>query len=369
MPSSSRTVSVLFFTVLILLAACSHKPRQVNRAVYYWQNGNWLSGEETRWMKQHDVSRVFAKMLDIDWDEVRGAYPVSLNNTEYFVRSISPLDSLNLDVVPVIFITNKVFVHIDSTEIAKLATRVLRKCFTRYDAIDSAAEVENLYLRGDLPNLQPAEIQFDCDWTAGTAGKYFYFLETVKKMLAGRNTRLSATVRLHQFKYPKKTGVPPVSKGMLMVYNITNLTDYSTTNSIFEHEKAAAYFNASKSYPLPLDVALPAYSWGIIYRNKKFFMIQNGMTEKELQESAYFQPSGKNFFAVKKDTVMHEVFLRPGDEIKIETIDEKTLMQAAALARKALNSDSLTISLFDISSSPIKEYSHETVEQVYNSFH
>lgn len=369
MPSAPRTVSVLFFAVLILPAACNHKPRLVNRAVYLWKNSPWIDWVERDWLKKHDVGKVYVKLLDVDWDEARGAYPVSLNNTEYLVRNIYPSDSLELDVVPVIFITNKVFARIDSTEIETLATRILRKCFTRYDLPDSASEKENLYLYGSIVNLQPTEIQFDCDWTTGTAKKYFYFLETVKKMIAGRNTRLSATVRLHQYKYPEKTGVPPVSKGMLMVYNITDLTKYDTTNSIFEKDKAAAYFSSSRSYPLPLDVALPAYSWGIIYRNKKFFMIENGMTEKELQQPDYFQPSGNNFFAVKKDTVMGDVFLRPGDEIKIETIDEKRLMQAAALARKAVNSDSLTISLFDLSSSPIKDYSHETVEQVYNSFH
>lgn len=369
MPSSRRTVSVLFFAVFILLAACNHPRRQVNRAVYYWRNAGWIAFDDRKWMKEHEINKVYVKLLDVDWDEARGAYPSSLNNIEYFVRSIYPSDSLSLDIVPVIFITNKVFTRIDSAGIKTLAIRVLRKCFTRYDLTDSASEKENLYLYGDKINLQPTEIQFDCDWTESTAKKYFYFLETVKKMIDGRNTHLSATVRLHQYKYPKKTGVPPVSKGMLMVYNITDLTKYDTTNSIFEKNKATAYFTSSKKYPLPLDVALPAYSWGLIYRNKKFFMIENGMTEKDLQQLDYFEPSGNNFFAVKKDTVLHDVFLRPGDEIKIETIDEKRLMQAAVLARKALNTDSLTISLFDLSSSPIKDYSHETVEQVYNSFH
>jgi hypothetical protein len=368
MPSSPGTASVLLIVVLILQAACNHPQRQVTRAVYYWENDNWINWDEQEWLKKNNIGRIYVKVMDLDWDAARGAYPVSLNNTEYLVRSARSPGKAELDFVPVVFITNKVFVHLDSADVPALATRILRKCFTRYDQLDSAAEENYLYLRGDTINLQPAEIQFDCDWTVSTAKKYFFFLETVNRMIAGRNTRLSATIRLHQYKYPKKTGVPPVSKGMLMVYNITDLTRYDTINSIFEKNKAAAYFNASQKYPLPLDVALPAYSWGLVYRDRKFFMIENGMTEKDLQQTEYFQPSANNFFVVKKDTVLHDIFLRPGDEIKIETIDEKRLLQAATLARKALNSDSLTISLFDLSSSPIKDYSHETVEQVYNSF-
>jgi hypothetical protein len=368
MPSAPRAVFVLFLTVLILVAACKHPPRQVSRAVYYWKNETWSYWYESKWLKQHDVSKVYIKLMDIDWDHLQGAYPVSLNYAEHFERSKSAAGSWSVEIVPVIFITNKVFTKIDSTAIPVLATRILRKCYTRYDDLDSSAEKENQYLYGSDINLQPNEIQFDCDWTISTAKKYFYFLETIKKMIAKRNTRLSATIRLHQYKYPKKTGVPPVSKGMLMVYNISDLTKYDTVNSIFEKDKAESYFGSRKKYPLPLDVALPAYSWGIIYRNKKFFMIENGMTENDLHELECFQPIGKNFFAVTEETVFNNIFLRPGDEIKIESIDENRLMQAAALARKALNTDSLTISLFDISSSPIKNYSHETVEQVYNSF-
>lgn len=368
MPSAPRAVLVLFIIAAFFHSACQHTPRQVTRAVYYWKNDTYIGFPERKLLKRHEIGKVYVKLLDVDWDEVRGAYPVSINPTEYHQRNMYPSDSLTLDWVPVIFITNKVFERIDSSGIRALALRVLRKCYTAFDGVDAASEKEYLYLYGDKIALDPREIQFDCDWTAGTSKKYFYFLSYVKKLLHDKNTRLSATIRLHQFKYPGKTGVPPVEKGMLMMYNITDLTKHTDINSIFDYDKAKPYFSTGKKYPLPLDLALPAYSWGIVYRNKQFLIIENGMTDLDLQYPEYFRPAGNHFFNVIKDTVVNNVLLRPGDEIKIEGIDEKRLMQAAELSRKALNNDHPTISFFDLSSSPIKDYSHETIEQVYNSF-
>jgi hypothetical protein len=365
MPRLPLTASVLFLAVLF--ATCNHKDRQVNRGIYHWRNTSYIDNELQVMMKQHSIKRLYIKLMDINWYEERGPSPDRINHLEELGPNIFIYDSTTFDVVPVIFITNKTFVHIDSADIPLLAKRILRKCFSNYDEIDSTYEHQRFDWFSKNHKLHTREIQFDCDWTEKTAKKYFYFLETVRKFLPGANIKISATIRLHQFKYPAKTGVPPVDRGMLMVYNITDVTKYTSVNSIFEYDKAKPYFTG-KEYPLPLDLALAAYSWGVVYRDKKFFTLENGMISEMLQEKEYFQLKEKNMYAVRKDTLLKNLFLRPGDEIKIEGIDEKKLMQAAQLARRALNDDSLTVTFFELSSPTLKNYRHETIEQIYNSF-
>ena len=63
------------------------------------------------------------------------------------------------------------------------------------------------------------------------------------------------------------------------------------------------------------------------------------------------------------------MFLRPGDEIKAEGIDEKALQQAAALAKKAVNTDHYTVSLFELSEKEIKQYKDATLTDIYTGFH
>jgi hypothetical protein len=222
---------------------------------------------------------------------------------------------------------------------------------------------------------RPNEIQFDCDWTAKTAGNYFFFLKTVRQLLPSDSIHLSATIRLHQYKYPGKTGVPPVDRGMLMLYNVSDLTQYSPVNSIFDRQKAAAYFEGGKRYPLPLDIVLPAYSWGLVFRNKKFYQIENGLDVEEVKASPAFEPvdgvagGGVSFYRVKKDTVLGELFLRPGDEIKIEGIDSTLLAAAAGLSMSAVNTDSFRVTFFELSENEIKNFSDETLTHIYSSYH
>jgi hypothetical protein len=366
-----RTIFISFLLVFSIFISCRqtpHKPRQVNRAVYHWRNSDYIDEPQRILIKQHNIDRVYVKLMDIDWEEIRGAVPLGINYLENIAHHNGFADVKKVEFIPVIFITNKTFQRIDSADIPLLARRILRKCFTDYDSIDIIWENENFNGYQRMIKMHPAEIQFDCDWTVSTAAKYFYFLETVKKLLPNATTKLTATIRLHQYKYPGKTGVPPVSRGMLMVYNISDVTKYTNVNSIFEYDKAKPYFSSGKEYKLPLDVALPAYSWGIVYRGKKFFTIEHGMTTETVNEKDYFSKKEKNIYAVKKDTLLNDLFLRPGDEIKIEGIDEEKLMQVVKLARKALNNDSVTVSFFELSSPTLNHYSHETIEQVYNNF-
>lgn len=361
----SRNQSLFSLSIFLLFFSCNTQPNMVTRSYYYWRSGNAISSVEKAFLRENNISKLYVRAFDVDWNEVQGSIPIFGNDIDYFNRQLNVYDSLKVSIVPVIFITNKTFQKIDSADIPTLAQRVLRRGLPAFDSADIIAE-KNYGSNRSGPF--PAEIQFDCDWTVSTAKKYFYFLQTVRSLLLQKNTLLSATIRLHQFKYPEKTGVPPVDRGILMVYNVNSATEHSSVNSIFDNNKAGLYFTKNKKYALPLDFALPAFSWSIVFRKGKFYQIENALS-KETLDTCQFLSAGKNgFYQVLQDTVFRNLFLRPGDEIKAETVGNTELQQAAKLARKAIDTDSFSVSLFELSENEIKNYSHETINSVYNSF-
>ncbi len=358
---------LLLLTIFLFTSCLHHRPKPVVSQAYYFWRTNDVSYAERKFLKAHGVQKLYVHLLDIDWSNVYGAVPVADNDPTRMNYEFAAYDSFPVRFVPVVFITAKTFERIDSFDIRLLAKRVVRRCLPAYDAADIAYENRKGY--GSYGStVRPTEIQFDCDWTQKTAHKYFVFLREVKSLLPSDSIKLSATIRLHQFKYPGKTGVPPVSRGMLMVYNVSDPKQYSQANSIFEKEKAAAYFTSAKKYPLPLDVALPAWSWCIVYRDKKFYQVENALAEEDLQKAAFLKPMGAHFYRVMQDTVYRDLYLRPGDELKAEGSDSTMLAYAASLAQKAVNTDSMTVALFELSQKEFSRYSYESIQKVYASF-
>lgn len=363
---SHRRLCLFFFFIPICFSCKQVPDKKITRAYYFWRISP-PTYTETRFLKEHHIEKLYVHLLDVDWSPAQGPVPVTGNELELTNGALRQYDSFPQQLVPVIFITNKTFERIDSFDIPLLAKRLVRRCLPEYDAMDDAYEERNSIkaYRGTFP---PKEIQFDCDWTAGTKGKYFRFLEEVKSLLPD-STILSATIRLHQYKYPTKTGVPPVNRGMLMVYNISDPKQYSQPNSIFDKNKAAAYFTSNTKYPLPLDIVLPAWSWCIVYRDHQFYQVENELTEDDLKAVPFLRPTGNHRYTVTQDTVYNDLFLRIGDEIKAEGIDAAALKDAMRLSQKAVNTDSFTVSLFELSEKEFQQYKNETINEVYTSFH
>jgi len=354
---------------LILLFSCRSKPDQVDHAYYYWSSSGFY-GVDSKCLKQQNINKLYVHVLDVDYSGTLGAIPVFESSLPMRYNELRYLKR-EPELIPVVFITNQTFQNIENSELPELAKRVVRRCLPQYDEIDKRFEKREMpwEIKQPLALTVPKEIQIDCDWTAGTSKTYFEFLEEVRKILPSDSIRVSATIRLHQFKYPDKSGVPPVDKGMLMVYNLADPRKYQLESSIYEQKRAEPYFSNKKPYPLPLDIALPAWSWSIIFRQGKFFQIEHNLRSEDLEGQDFVRKSGSNRYAITKDTVYRDLFLRPGDEIRTEEISPATLQQAATLARKAVNSKHVTIALFDLSSRQNLAYDSTTLQDVFQTFH
>jgi hypothetical protein len=335
----------LLFVLLICGAGCKKKPNETLRGFYYWKNDD--SGYRETPAERLDtlgVQRLYVKVLDVDWSPVNGAYPRSLNSLSADAKR---------EYVPTVFITNRVFENIEEKDLLPLAKRILSKCQAE-EYIYETKETK------DLVN----EIQFDCDWTAKTKDLYFSFLKIVKKMTI--NKTISATIRLYQYKYRDKAGVPPVEKGMLMLYNLQDLRKYEIENSIFNLKEAESYLKGQASYPMPLDAALPLFSWAVGFHDNQFVALHNDVSPQQADQFEFLKKEKDHYYMVTSDTVFGNYYYRTGDHIKVEYIDSQQLNDAATLAKTVIHGDKPCLAFYHYDESILSRFTNENLIKIWN---
>ena len=195
--------------------------------------------------------------------------------------------------------------------------------------------------------------------------KYFLLLNNIKQKTT--NIKLSCTIRLHQIKYIAKTGVPPVDRGLLMCYNMGNLKDPATKNSILETAELKKYIGNLSNYSLPLDVAFPLFDWKVLYRNNFYTGLIQNLPDTLFSNS--FSAKTGNRYQVLKDTLLQGYDLRKGDMIRDEQSDIKELLAAANEISKHLKNTQPRVSLYHLDSLILSKYSTHELESIYNSLH
>lgn len=317
--------------------------RQVERSFYYWKSVLKLTEFETQQLDSLKVRTLYIKFFDVDWDEERSSpIPVAkLQTTNYKLRE-------TIQVIPAVFITNECIQKIDSSQVAELASRI-------HTLIQD--------IRGSNSFNSIKEIQIDCDWTQVTKEKYFRLLNNLK--LLTPNFKLSSTIRLHQIKFLVKTGVPPVDRGLLMCYNMGNLKNPATSNSILQTEELKKYMGNLSSYPLPLDVAFPLFDWKVLYRNNAYSGLIQNLPYNSL--SAAFTKRTGNRYEILKDTLLSGFDLRKGDMIRDEQSGIKEILSAAREVSNRLKNTRLRVSLYHLDSVILNKYTTHELESIYNS--
>lgn len=337
--NNSRLAYIQRFCTIVLLiciVACQPNERHVTPAFYHWQTNLDLNSTEQIALEQLAAQRIYAKFFDVIWDGNQ-AVPTA----EIYINSSSLPDST--EVVPTIYITNKTLVQIKENAIADLAKNIIKKVNT---------------LAQQIPDFQLIELQIDCDWTLKTRAKYFQLLQLLKKENA--SLLLSATIRLHQITYKDKTGIPPVQRGVLMFYNTGNLQNWESENTILETKEAEKYISNLADYDLPLDVALPIFQWGVVYREGRLFKLINQLTATELQDTTRFTEIAPNRFAVAKSTYLRGHYLYQNDHIRLENVTSNTLRASADLLAPRMNNADFQLLFYHLDSATLVQ--HPVVE-------
>ena len=307
---------------------------------YYWKTMFKFSKTEKEALRENNVQKLYIRYFDI------GLHP-ELN----FPIPISPVrfveNPTEYTVVPVVFIQNKVMLQ-SSLDVNDLA----QKTFDFVTQINAKNKIAC------------QEIQIDCDWSLKSKGNYLKFIEVFKKI---SNKKLSATIRLHQVKYFKKTKIPNVDSGVLMYYNMGSIAPDSL-NSIYDQEVAAKYLKSLKRYPLHLDVAFSIYSWGVHIRNKKVIGLRSKINTATLEKDSNFEKVSPIFFRVKHSNYKNGVFYEEHDLLKIEEIKPEDLKEMAEDLKDNLVERPNEIIFYDLDEFNLNNYEKNTFKQIISCF-
>lgn len=326
------------------ILSCERAPRSVLPSFYHWKTQCSVGGEEKRLLDTLGVSRLYVRFFDVDWNTRREeAVPlasVRLNQAALRGR----------EVVPTVYITNRTMLNISEENLPILAQRITDRI---YHLADSTAF---------------GEIQLDCDWTPKSQEAFFQLTDYIRAFLPDSQVDISSTIRLHQVKYAETTGVPPVDRGMLMFYNMGDVADPDTHNSILDLETASDYLDNLDEYPLPLDIALPVFGWGVLIRNRKPIQLLNTLRRSQLSDEARFDFVSPHQVKVIKSTFLNGDYLYEGDVIRLETVSLEELTSAVDILSTHLEQDTIRVSLYHLDTPTLEHYSHEELATVFQRF-
>ncbi|AUD02863.1 hypothetical protein [Spirosoma pollinicola] len=311
-------------------------PRQLTPAFYHWKSTFAPTHSEIRQLKDLNVQKLYIHFFDVDWDS-RTHKPIPKAFVKF--RQKAPGS-----IVPVVFITNRTLLNLTPAALPELAINVSRSI--------SRISQQNA--------IRFQEVQFDCDWSVSTRDRYFRLLTLLAKQL---RCPLTATIRLHQIKYTDQTGIPPVSRGMLMLYNVADWKRADTRNSIYDAEIASQYLSFVPTYPLPLDVVLPLFRWTVVYRNNRFLTFLSNVNRTALAGSNFLaaQPDSMRFVALR-DTAAWGLSIRPGDLFRAEGVTAKTLVNEKTKLSRQIRNQRITFALYHLDSTVLSAYSRETLK-------
>lgn len=266
-------ISLILVFALIVFNYNKTQKKDIQISFYSWEN----SFEE-----QNINEKLYIKVLDINFSTKLELLKTNLKEPPK-------------DFIPVIYITNETMKNVDYALVSKAILETLK-------------------------NYKFDEIQIDCDWSLSTRSNYFNLLEDLKEKL---NKKISATIRLHQIKYYRKTGIPPVDYGVLMYYNMSNIGDFNTKNSILDNEIAKKYHYNFDVYPLKLKLALPLYSQAIQFREEKAISLFEGVEEKDFNND--FEKLENNRYKVLNSHYFKGRYIYKDDIFRLENSNEQDI--------------------------------------------
>ena len=358
-----RHISAIMLLGFVLMGclSCQKGDPQHKINFYHWKSSYQVDEEVRSYTKELGCEKVYLHYFDVV--EREGiVYPVN------FIKPITqnPLHQDSVRFIPVIFIANEVFDGTIENRIQDLAESITSlindisyhvggPCYCREgDKENSWSPCAELPDPEDDPQSPfYREIQFDCDWTQTTKENYFSFLTRMKNYLPG--VKISSTIRLHQIKDRETMGVPPVDKGYLMCYATSGVDDGADSNSILDVDLLKSYTKSLKKYPLPLDYALPIYSWGIVSNHEGNVKLVNGLTNNDLGDIR-FKKIGENKYEALEDCFLNGLYINEGFTIEIEEITPTLVRSAIQYLDEKLGKD-YTIVYFHLSKGFLKRYS------------
>ncbi|TPG32100.1 hypothetical protein [Flavobacterium pectinovorum] len=376
--------NIIFILLFVTLnGATCEKEHEVIRSFCYWKTDLNFENTDDSLIRDLKVQHLYVRFFDIDWNPyAKEPLPVAT------IRNTS-LNESNPEITPSIFITNEVVLQSNKKQLDSLAIRIAKRVEqigvnineAKADKIANAIVYPKDYYKNEnykrinydsVKSIELAklkvdfkEILIDCDWTEKSKNNYFYLLKQIKKGFP--TAQVSATIRLWQYKYASKAGIPPVDKGLLMCYNLTKPEDFKTKNSIGTSEELAQYIRHDQ-YKLKLDIALPLYSWAVVFRGNQFKGILSDYDQLR-NDTIKLKKISDIKYVLQDDILVGQTYLRNGDEIRIEKISEEELEKMISIIKSKIKIDNQTkVTFFSFDKKYINDYGTQNISRYYESF-
>lgn len=322
--------------ITLFLFSCHPKPSEVS--FYYWRVNYKLSLIEQDALRYFQVKQLYVRLFDID----------KINEEIVPVGEIQFLDKIPSEILihPVVYITNRSLKNLSKEQVQVLSKNI----YTKIESI--------------LKGIHYTNIQLDCDWTDSTRQSYFQLLTDLKSL---SNKKITSTIRLHQVKYPYQTKIPPIDSGVLMFYNMGNLENIQKSNSIYNSKDAQKYISYLKDYPIPLDIALPIFSWWIHLRDGKVLHLSAKTNGLDINRSQLRQ-IGVGHYQVETDFLEQSIYYRKGDTLKLEQISIQDLQDATKLLKEYSQKKSTNIIFYDLDEYNLNLYKLETLKKILTEY-
>jgi hypothetical protein len=329
---------IFYFLLVLLFAGCKSEntPKDLDRAVYFWKTNFELSQKEKAFLEENKIEKIYLRFFDVD----------VLHNEAIPKGIVSIKSKVNQEIVPTVFITNRVFERLKFDQIEDLSEKVL-------------GQINKI-------SRNHREIQLDCDWTLSTKNKYFFFLEKLKEKVP-KNMRFSATIRLHQIKFYEKTGIPPVDEGVLMLYNTGDWRKLKEENSIFDPQTSMNYLDNLSDYPLHLNFAFPFFQQVLAYRNGIFYTFIKNCTLSEIEaNSAFEKTKTENQFLCKKDVQFKNISFRENDILKFENSEFEKVNKTKNRILQKTKALKTTIILYHLDEKSLSNYNQRQIQEFFS---
>lgn len=311
-------------------------------SVYYWRTALRFSPVERKFLKEHDIRRMYVRYFDVVPGE--GKKPVP-NATLMFDEAVPQ----GVEVIPTVFIVEEVL----RQDTRNLAEQIVRRILQMNET-------------HDVKDVR--EVQLDCDWTARSREACYALFARVRSLLQEKGMSLSATIRLHQLRMPP----PPVDYGALMLYNTGNALKAEGRNPILDFRDVEPYLPLVAVYDLPLVAAYPDFRWRRLFGKEGFKGVLYG---RETEDTLLFRRrNAHSFYAVASRTLVtavaggrhEELHIVPGDSVlesRSEWSEIQSVQRALGERRPSLHEQ---VILYPIAEENIHERNFTEYEKIFH---
>jgi len=364
---------LLFLCGIFLVISCN-KEYNITRSFCYWKTQLYFSDQDSTRIESLKVTHLYVRYFDVGWSAF-----------DKEPRPTATLESWNVNmqaaITPSVFIKNDVLLYSNRTQLEQLAQRIKDRINNVTDDLaDNIADAQHYKIsgkesdvakekkkRGEAVKKRITDIFIDCDWTPKTRDNYFYLLTEIKKILP--QYKLSATIRLWQYRDYEQAGIPPADKGLLMCYNMESAEKHDVKNSLATSSELKKYITHD-DYSLPLDVALPVFNWSVVFRDCKFKGIlsdfgSDGGPEQNPQD---FTKKSENRYTFNRDMVIGQTYYRYGDELRVEKTSPAEMEAMIALLKDNIDLENARVTFFSWDKNYIDDYGIKTISGFYSLF-